>query len=168
MPPTKQCPKPKDLLRLTLGQIGEAQAEVLARHLETCTRCAETFNKLKADDTLIEALRSSHDTKTEIVPAVAALMDRLTRTGPPGNRDVTIDMPGTAEAVPSMIGRYKIVGTLGAGGMGTVYRAHDEQLRREVAVKMPHFAGSSQAVASARERFLREARAAAAVRHPHL
>ena len=57
---------------------------------------------------------------------------------------------------------------LGRGGMGVTYRARDNVLHRSVALKVievPPGAGNSQAV---RERFLREARAAAALRHPNV
>jgi tetratricopeptide (TPR) repeat protein len=59
--------------------------------------------------------------------------------------------------------RYKLEAELGRGGMGIVFRASDLQLQRDVAVKvLPSAAGSAQA----RERLLREARAAAALNHP--
>ena len=66
-------------------------------------------------------------------------------------------------------GRFEVRRVLGRGGMGTVYAAWDPTLAREVALKLPHPAGPpGPAAAAARRRFLREARAAAAVRHPHL
>jgi serine/threonine protein kinase len=61
------------------------------------------------------------------------------------------------------IGRYRIVGKLGEGGMGLVYVAHDEGLDRPVALKVIH---PGRVDEQARKRFWREARAAAAVSHP--
>ncbi|MBI3723962.1 protein kinase, partial [bacterium] len=62
------------------------------------------------------------------------------------------------------LGRYVILSTLGRGGMGIVYRAFDAELGRPVAIKMildPSYAGDDQV-----QRFHREARAAAQLRHP--
>jgi serine/threonine-protein kinase len=61
------------------------------------------------------------------------------------------------------IGRYRVTGELGRGGMATVYRAHDPQLGRDVAIKVMHgaFAGRGDLEA----RFRREARAVAAIKH---
>jgi len=61
---------------------------------------------------------------------------------------------------PLQLGPYQIVGVIGAGGMGTVYQARDTRLDRMVAIKM------SEARFSAR--FEREARAVAALNHPHI
>jgi serine/threonine-protein kinase len=61
-------------------------------------------------------------------------------------------------------GRYRLDALLGEGGMGQVYRAHDVVLERTVAVKL--LAGLE--TSEARARFLREARDAAALNHPHI
>jgi serine/threonine protein kinase len=64
------------------------------------------------------------------------------------------------------LGPYEIVGHAGAGGMGEVYRARDTRLARTVAVKvLPPDPTSDPA---ARQRFEREARAVAALSHPHI
>ena len=64
------------------------------------------------------------------------------------------------------LGAYEIVGFVGAGGMGEVYRARDTRLDRTVAIKVLHasFAASPQR----RERFDREARAISSLNHPHI
>ncbi len=63
------------------------------------------------------------------------------------------------------VGHYEITGTLGEGGMGIVYAARDERLNRSVALKMIRRDVSDP---EARERFRREARAAASVNHPNI
>ena len=65
---------------------------------------------------------------------------------------------------PERIGPYRIDGLLGQGGMGTVYRAFDERLRRPVAIKQ--IRGAELADPVVRERFWREARSAAEMQHP--
>jgi WD40 repeat protein/serine/threonine protein kinase len=74
--------------------------------------------------------------------------------------------PAQAPGELGRLGEYRVVKVLGAGGMGVVFQAEDPRLQRQVALKamLPSLAAS----ASARERFLREARAAAAIEHDHI
>jgi serine/threonine-protein kinase len=69
-------------------------------------------------------------------------------------------------AVAHAFGRYKVTGTLGAGGMGEVYAAVDEVLGREVAVKTLRGKHSGLAARLLDDRFRQEARAIAALAHP--
>jgi len=64
------------------------------------------------------------------------------------------------------LGHYRILEKIGAGGMGEVYRAHDQQLDRDVALKV--LPASSFTDATARARLLREARTASQLNHPHI
>ena len=69
-------------------------------------------------------------------------------------------------SVSDRIGRFEILGALGAGGMGEVYRARDSQLGREVAIKVLPDAFSQDA--DRRRRFEQEARTAGGLNHPNI
>jgi eukaryotic-like serine/threonine-protein kinase len=85
----------------------------------------------------------------------------------PASRMKTISLPGgELEKGTIFAGKYRIIGVLGRGGMGVVFKAEDVKLKRPVALKLlpvelSHFA-------EAKERFLREAQVAAALDHPNL
>jgi serine/threonine-protein kinase len=68
------------------------------------------------------------------------------------------------DTVPERIGRYRVTGKLGEGGMGVVYLAYDAKLQRSVAIKL--LTGLSDD--AGRERLLQEARAASALNHPNI
>ena len=67
--------------------------------------------------------------------------------------------------IPSRIGNYEVLRQIGSGGMGAVYLAHDQELDRQVAIKVIREEIHDQEVL---DRFFREARAAAALRHPNI
>src|SRR5687768_8694140 len=71
-------------------------------------------------------------------------------------------------SVPSgtRFGPYEVLSSIGAGGMGEVYRARDTRLERVVAIKV--ISGPAALDPSFRERFEREARAISALDHPHI
>jgi tRNA A-37 threonylcarbamoyl transferase component Bud32 len=71
---------------------------------------------------------------------------------------------GDDSALPPYLGRYRVTARLGAGAFGVVYRAHDDDLMREVAIKVPH----RQRIATAAdvEAYLAEARTLATLDHP--
>lgn len=83
----------------------------------------------------------------------------------PLNPDATALHKSQSAPLPKRIGRFEIVGVLGAGAFGRVYRARDPQLGREVAIKMPLTTAMS---AGEKERFLREAKSAATINHPNV
>src|ERR1700681_4745416 len=64
---------------------------------------------------------------------------------------------------PATVGRYQVVSRIGHGGMGALYLAWDPTLERQVAIKV-----LLEDNEELRERFSREARSAARLRHPHI
>ncbi len=72
-------------------------------------------------------------------------------------------MGGGDNLVGTHVGRFRVLGKLGAGGMGVVYEAEDERLGRRVALKVLQRGDDPEA----RARFVREARSASQVAHPH-
>ncbi len=63
---------------------------------------------------------------------------------------------------------YRITAFLGAGGMGTVYKATDRRLNRAVAIKLLYLPAQNEVAERQRLRFLREAQAQARIEHPHI
>src|SRR5450432_4863368 len=71
-----------------------------------------------------------------------------------------------AVALPQHIGRYRVEKVLGQGGFGLVYLAHDDQLQRLVAIKVPH--RHRVKTATDAEIYLTEARTVANLDHPNI
>jgi serine/threonine protein kinase len=91
----------------------------------------------------------------ETVPDAAAGHDTAAGFGPPR----TADEIGT-------LGKFSVLKEIGRGGMGSVYLAYDEKLKRKLAIKvmLPRYADNAEA----KERFLREARVTAGIKHDHI
>jgi hypothetical protein len=111
-----------------------------------CKACGETF---------VAAAGSTQESEEFIEPA----WEPPTTTQRSTAQSMHVPVGGT-------VGRFVIRGKLGAGAFGTVYRAYDPQLDRVVALKVPN--PGVMADAKRAERFLREAKAAANLRHPHI
>jgi serine/threonine protein kinase len=106
------------------------------------------------------ALREAlHEVEEELRAASLRRNVRLTTSHDPnaGARE---------ESIPERIGRFEVRSVLGGGTFGRVYRAFDPQLGQEVAIKVP--LDSALRTPADRERFLREARAAASIHHPNV
>jgi hypothetical protein len=183
MPPAFACPAPQVLQQYLLGQTPEPEASALDEHLHHCGRCVEALKGLTGEDDLVGAVRAQ---ATAAGPAtgeeVNRVIDRLcaapltlstvaARTTP-GPGDAPADdgsygflAPPEGPGELGRLGSYRVLGVLGAGGMGVVFRAEDILLLKQVALKVIR---SGMDSASARARFLREARAAAALTHDHV
>ncbi len=90
----------------------------------------------------------------------------LAATGPFAVPDPSPPADAAPPRLPARIGRYKVERLLGKGGFGLVYLAHDEQLNRRVAVKLPHARLISKPEDA--EAYLAEARTVANLDHAHI
>ncbi len=100
--------------------------------------------------------------QTTTPPSTAGIMSKQSETLSSG----TLALSGPKQGLPPVFGRYRVQGLLGGGGMGAVYLVVNTELEREEALKVPHFNAADDP--QVRERFLREAKAAAGLDHPNL
>jgi serine/threonine protein kinase len=101
----------------------------------------------------------------------AGLTSRILSVGAqPGEEQAAkVEPPAKSPAAPpKQLGRFRIQKLLGQGGMGSVYLAHDDQLDRPVALKIPRLPDDAESAKKLLARFLREARAAATLNHPNI
>jgi formylglycine-generating enzyme required for sulfatase activity/serine/threonine protein kinase len=120
------------------------------------------------------ALQSDPALAADLVPTASAhetsraglAVDTAAPAAPDARQGPTATGATPPPDLPEVFGRYRIIRPLGKGGMGVVYLAHDTQLDRQVALKVPNFSASERGEVA--ERFLREARAMATIRHPNL
>jgi len=147
---------PGRLRLLVEDRLSHAELTELEEHLERCTPCREELNRLAASDhwlgTVRHHLGASPIESGEMSAAAAASLAFLAPS----------DWPDSL----GRLGSYEVKGVLGSGGMGVVFKAFDPALNRNVAVKV--LSPSLASCGASRRRFLREARAAAAVVHEHV
>ncbi|MCI0380910.1 MAG: protein kinase [Gemmataceae bacterium] len=175
---TSACPDASVFEQLAHGTLSPEDSEVVARHLEQCASCGERFGAWGCD--WLRALQGSAGRDVAITPPVEAMMQRLekwavgrveTPTTAGDASEETSDptsmlQPARGGGEIGWLGIYRVLKVLGRGGMGVVFLAEDSVLKRPVALKV--LRGALAERPSARQRFLREAQAAAAIRHEHV
>lgn len=171
------CPNAEELRRLLRSKLPQDKQEHITAHLDACTGCQSKL-ELLADGDLDISGTVKHIDQNE-PPKNSAYWRAFDDIG--GNLTGTFNAIDTTTSsssrldflrplkLPGKIGRlgdFQVIRELGRGGMGIVLQAFDPNLEREVAVKVlsPELANNELA----RQRFCREARAAAAVTHENI
>ncbi|MFO0910501.1 MAG: family 16 glycoside hydrolase [Isosphaeraceae bacterium] len=155
-----RSPHPTDLTleAFGLGKLAEDEAEGVSAHLEECPACRERVTSLSSDTFLArvrDAQRTADQPSTPRPPAPG-------RAAPKAN-------PAAVGAIPPELANhpdYNILRELGRGGMGVVYLAHNELMGRDEVLKVmgQHIVSRPGVL----DRFLREIRAVARLRHPNI
>ncbi len=187
MPKGSDCPTTSVLERLLLGQISPDEAESLEAHVLECPRCGQAMKTIAAVDELVaameqvraEAVAKAPEAAEALIPWLKRLRPKeatQTVSIPTGSGDTpaialtaaTYDFLGNPESTDELgrLAQYRVLQSIGVGGMGMVFLAEDTRLRRQVALKVvkPELLERPDL----HERFLQEARAIAAVEHDNI
>jgi serine/threonine protein kinase len=143
-----ECPDREALARFAVGDLDAASFARVAGHVQRCPVCESVLQTLDTHtDPLVAGLRQPAELGADVPPAL--LTAALSALGP---------------RPPGRVGKFELLEEIGNGSFGTVFRAVDTELGREVAIKI--LRAGRLAGAADTERFLREARSAAQLKHP--
>jgi hypothetical protein len=154
-------PTREELGQFVLGLAPPDELRDLEHHLSRCTQCCQAVQDAPPSDPFLSSLRAGYrDQRTPSVERPRACRPREALWWR------TLLAPPTQPQHVGRLDHYEVLELLGSGSMGLVFKARDPQLGRLVAVKMmaPELADN----AAARQRFAREAQAAAMIHDAHV
>ena len=168
-----KCPDAKWFERLAQGQVSEQQELQLSQHLESCSICQTTVDKLSDLSTYItDGQKSgsdpihieSHNLRKKLAD-IKSNDPKKSISSKSGYMDVAPWLDPSKNGL-GQIDEFELLEFVGRGGMGVVFKCLDKKLERHVALKMM----SPQLLIdeAASQRFLREARSAAKINHPNV
>jgi|GEM_PF-577473 len=186
MTTTTECPPLAELERLIHGRCTDARNAALCEHVGSCPACQKRLDQLTGsvsdladhlreaeseppakDSAYWRALASAEEElrNTTVFPSNGEVLDAAT-PAPEGDLKLDFLQPPDKPNRLGKLAQFDIIRIVGRGGMGVVLHAYDPSLDRDVAIKVidPLLAHNEVA----RQRFCREARAAAAVTHDNL
>jgi WD40 repeat protein len=184
------CPSTDLLQRLLTGQLPDAEEKAVDAHVEACPHCQQTLEDLTTGDVGERFAGSRTPEQPAATPEAAPQMDNIhPRPLHPGggeffhvaelrqlwrmvapNQAVANRTEPEAPAVPAMswptVPGYEILGELGRGGMGVVYKARQLRLNRLVALKI--LRATPDVAPDQHARFVVEGEALARLQHPNV
>jgi WD40 repeat protein len=171
------CPEPEELRQLIDGSLSEERQQECTNHLGGCECCQARLEELATDGTrLVSVCKHLERAEPEATSAYWPALKAIGAETPPvtsarpatRTRELALDflVPASDAAYLGRLGQFDVMRVVGRGGMGVVLEAFDSRLHRHVAVKIldPELASDDVA----RQRFCREARAAASITHENV
>jgi serine/threonine-protein kinase len=157
------------------GGLSSAEADEVAAHVECCPPCEQLLARLTGGPELragvcdSTAEESSLDFLDRLADQPLSELEANSESAHGSARSTPTppdESPGPRSVLPPALPGYEVLGELGRGGMGVVYKARQVALKRLVALKriLPRHGGDPEQVA----RFRREAEAAARLQHPQI
>jgi WD40 repeat protein len=174
------CPPTEELQQLISGSLSTERQEACTRHMDSCECCQAKLEEIATGGSnLSRVVERLHEAEPA---ATSAYWPALNSLGTEANlavakvaakieerpRDLSLHFlqPSSDPAYLGRLAHFDVMRVVGRGGMGVVFEAFDTRLQRNVALKVldPEFADDD----SARQRFCREARAAASISHENV
>ncbi|MCE9548493.1 MAG: serine/threonine protein kinase [Planctomycetia bacterium] len=178
------CPPDTDLQQLLTGSLSDDRVQECVRHMDACVGCQTKIEEIATEgtnlSTVVKHLNEAEPDATSAywpalknvdTPQQVAGFAQAAGGAPPAVRtrgDVSLSFlqPASDSVYLGRLAHFDIMRVLGRGGMGLVLEAFDSRLRRNVALKVLDPELSTDDVA--RQRFCREARAAASITHENV
>jgi formylglycine-generating enzyme required for sulfatase activity/tRNA A-37 threonylcarbamoyl transferase component Bud32 len=167
------CPGPEQWRQYAEGRLDQAHHEALDEHLDDCPDCLKAVEALdERGATVFSLLRTPAPPEPTFEgPAFQRLVARAKGLAPATGGEVpapAAEGDGLEEALARELAArgYALLGPVGAGGMGRVYKGEHRRMKRAVAIKV--LAPELRRSTAARARFRREVEAAARLRSPHI
>jgi serine/threonine protein kinase len=161
------CPDLQKLQAFVLGTLSAQESLKLKSHLKQCTGCRAVFQSLSSNPDTLQTATYMPGKKILLSPTERETADTQVRgEGEQNDSHFSFLQPAVESDELGRLGNYRVLRFLKKGGMGYVFYAEDVALRRPVALKVmsPDLKGD----ADGWPRFIREARAMAAIKHKHL
>ena len=169
---SEACPGTEQLERLLRETLAEAEQTAVLQHLDLCGACRHHLEQLAGSPAWLSSAAPTPGGGTPSPVRLEQLMKQF-RSQPPATKRIeatgsSLDFlqPSQEAGVLGLLGSYEVIEEIDRGAMGIVFKARDTTLDRIVAIKV--LAPAIAHDAAARARFLREARAAAAIAHEHV
>jgi hypothetical protein len=167
-----RCPSPEELRAFAVGDLGDAEIDRIAGHVVGCGPCDRALRSLDGmTDGLLRDLNGLGPAAPLAAPVPEGLLQVARVAGQfsgsdPGS-DVSLDSGRRLARMLGQggcrLGRFELEAELGVGSFGHVFRAHDTELDRPVALKIQRAGGITSGETA--ERFHREARSVARLKH---